>query len=82
MNVKELLFENVKGRVRGLLWNNVIADLEAEEKTGVFTGDKDVIKYLYERTLYWYKEYEPLLKKMGQGIAEETKKGTKEGQSK
>ncbi len=64
MNVKQLLYENVRGRVRGLLWNNVVADLDAREKELPSLDDKGVIKYLYKRTKYWYKQYESTLKEM------------------
>ena len=64
MNVKQLLYENVRGRVRGLLWNNVVADLDAREKELPALDDKGVIKYIYKRTKHWYKQYESLLKEM------------------
>ena len=64
MDVKQLLYDNVRGRVRARLWDKVVADLDKREKELPALDDKGVIKYLYKRTKYWYKQYESLLKEM------------------
>ena len=77
MNVKELLLDNVRGRVREMLWNNVKKDLSAEEKRNLTLTDEGRIKFLYERSKYWYEEYEPLLKEM-EGTGKKVKEKTEE----
>jgi hypothetical protein len=64
MNVKELLFENVRGRIKTLLWTEVVKDIDNKEASGGFKNDEARMKYYYERANYWYEKYEPLLKKM------------------
>ena len=62
-NVKELLFDNVRGRVREMIWNEVKKDLdkyEAEKNP----DDKQKIAFLYKRCKQWYAEYQSLLEDM------------------
>ena len=61
MNVKELLYDNVRGRVRQIIWINVIS--EFEKKTD-FVNEEEQIKFLYKRTKEEYNKYESLLKEM------------------
>lgn len=68
MNVKELLFDNVRGRIRNLIWNEVDKGIDVAENNAAQKGkpfdDVDRIKTLYKITKQEYKKYESLLKEM------------------
>jgi hypothetical protein len=63
MDVKELVYDNVRGRVRELIWRNVVMDVDRMEAE-LNPDDAGKIRLLYERTKYWYGQFEPLLKEM------------------
>lgn len=68
MNVKELLLDNVRGRVRNLIWNEVDSAMDGASDEAAQKGkpfdDLEKIKTLYNKTKEIYKKYEPLLKEM------------------
>lgn len=68
MNVKQLLFDNVRGRVKVLLWTEIdkLADKAEQEASdrGEPLDEAGRIRVLYKLTKELYKKYEPLLKEM------------------
>ncbi len=63
MTVKEFLFNNVRGRVRGILWANIINEFDAANEKEPLSEAKQ-IRTLYNITKRFYKKYEPLIKEM------------------
>jgi len=64
MDVKELLFNNVRGRVRDVLWSAITQEADRIEREKLSLTDKQKIEVLYNATKKYYAEYESLLEKM------------------
>jgi FMN phosphatase YigB (HAD superfamily) len=63
VNVKQLLYDNVRGRVRELIWNEVKERIDAHERENN-PNNHEKIKALFEITKECYDEYRELLKEM------------------
>ena len=63
VNVKEQLYNNVRGRIREILWNDIKEAFDVYERNNN-PDNRGKIKALYDITKELYTEYEPLLKEM------------------
>lgn len=63
MDVKEQLYNNVRGRIREIIWNDVKEDFDAYERDNN-PNNEEKIKALYNITKDHYSAYQALLKEM------------------
>jgi hypothetical protein len=75
--IRQLLFDNVRGRIRQLIWNDVIAGYDGAEGVTLFT-EEDKIRYLIDTTKKKYKQYKPYFEEMDNIEEEIDNEGTAE----
>ena len=61
--IRQLLFDNVRGRIRAIMWAKVVSAFEAAEGQTLFT-EEEKITFLIDKTKEVYTEYESYFKEM------------------